>query len=216
MWTVKKEDFDRTLKELAAKTSRSLDVFMNSRMLHIAKHARVKTPIASRDKIQTDLGATTRSQKVVKGKIRRRYKYSPTPVVYAIINARRRKAGQPPLERGEMAKAARKLISSRLRAVGSLASGWNRAIGILASAVRTSAGSYGPKVKMQSEATIAKPGFSPTVTMTYRETVQGGGGRQVDPRVVNALDSGFNKEKGEMLNQLSKHINKVAKQSGAI
>lgn len=213
---VDQSEFQRTLRAAAARTSRSLPVFMDSRMLHILKEASAQTPIADRSKIQSDLGATLRSQKVdKKGKIRRRYKYTPTPAVYAIVNWRRAKAGLPPVPKGEMADAAKKLIAGRLRAIGSLRAGWKRAIGILAASVKAGITGEGPAIKSASRATPAKPG-NPTTQIEYRMVVDRGNGAQIDPRVIQAMDSGFASEQSQLIKHLEDHVRADLKSVGAL
>jgi hypothetical protein len=211
-------EFTDTLKRVADLSGRKLGDFLTSRLYHISKEARDQTPIASRTSITSYLGATLSRQKLAKnGKVRRTYAYHPTPVVYAIINARRRMAGLDPLERGQMASAAKKFIASKLRAVGSLRNGWSRGIGILAKAVREPFTKEGPPIKLPSDASPAKQGFRLSAMINYRVTVpKNGGGREVDPRVMRALESGFAKENREMIKHLDAKMNEIAKQAGAI
>lgn len=207
------QEFQRTFQKLASLSPSELSVFTNFTLRDIAIDAKERTPIADRGKILSDLGATMTSQKIVKGKTRRRYKYSPTPLVYAIINARRAAAGKPAIPRDEMATAAKKMIASRLRAVGSLRSGWSRAIGILIGAF---GGSDGPRIRMTSNASPAKPGWSPTATLEYRETVDRGHGREVDGRVIAALEGAFATKQANMAKRIEDKLTGIAKRAGAI
>jgi hypothetical protein len=214
---VDKTEFQRDFKKLASETKRSLPLFINSRMLAIAKSAREGTPEANRGSMAAYLGATIKSERVnSNGRTVRRFNYRPTPVVYAIVNARRKKAGIAPVPRGQMADEAKKFIASKFRAVGSMKSGWTMAIGILAQAVSQSLGSMGgPRVRMASRAKKAVDGWSPGATVEYRETVERAGIRFIDARVEASLDAAFDKEHGEILRHLDKHMNNVAAKVGA-
>lgn len=212
-------EFQSTLRKLAVNSSRSLPLFMNSRMLHIMKTAQKETPVADRSTIMAELGAAIKSQRMNKrGRMVRRYSYSPRPLVYALVNARRRKAGQPPIQPGEMEGAARKLIANRLRGIGSLRSGFTGMIGKLAYAVRESLGLSGPRVREASKATLARDGWNPTVTTEYRLTVAKAqdGPRSIHPYVVESHHKGFQIEKGEMMRHLENNMKKVFRQSGAL
>lgn len=211
-------EFRETLRKIIAGSTRELPVVLNSRLLAIAKTAKELTPEASRPAITSYLGATlTRERVNKKGKTVRRYSYSPQPVVYAILNARRKKAGSGPIPRSEMAAAAKKFIQSKLRAVGSLKSGWTAAIGKLAAAVKGGIGdSGGPRVKMASQATPARDGWNPVASLEYLETIYRGGGREIDPRVVSALESAFAREQSEMEAHLENRLREVAQKAGAL
>ncbi len=214
---VNEREFTETLRKAAAATSRTLGSFMNSRAYYLGKRAMDHTPIASREKISADLGAELKSEKVdKKGKLRRRYSYSPKPVVFGIINARRRKAGEAALTGQGMATAAKKLISGRLRAVGSLKSGFVRGLAKLAAAAHLSFSKSGPNVKMVGEASPAKEGFSPTASFTYRVTVGNGAGRHVDPRVESATQTAFAEDKAELIRHLESKMKDTLKKAGAL
>ena len=215
VFRVDQKEFQTTLRTLAANTSHSLDVFLNSRAFSVVKEARAQTPIADRQKIMTELGATLVSQKTdKKGRIRRKHSYKPTKVVYAILNARQRRNRMPPYPKSEIAMYAEKLIAGRLRAIGTLRSGWTRALAILAGKIFASVEGGGPRVRQPSTVVPAKPGWSPFVEIQYRETVSNGLTKQIDPRVVSALEGGFAKEQGEMLSHLEQKMQGVLKKSG--
>jgi hypothetical protein len=209
--------FVEPLRKVAASSPLPLSQFITKRLYFVGKEAQRLTPIASRPKIQTDLGAElTRARVSKNGKIRRTYKYSPTPLVYALMNARRRKAGKPPIPRAEMASAAKKLIASRLRAVGSLRSGWTRGIVQLGKNVGQFLGFDGPRIKNASIGVPARPGWNPQASLEYRLTVGHGGGRSIDPRVTPALQGGFEKEKAELISKLEKEVGGLLKKAGAL
>jgi hypothetical protein len=214
---IDKTEFQRDFRRLASETKRGLPLFTNSRLLAIAKDAQENTPEANRGAIGEYLGASIQSERInSKGRTVRKFSYKPTPVVYAIINARRKKAGVAPVPRNQMAAEAKAFIASKFRAVGSLKSGWTKAIGILAQSVAQSLGGLsGPRVKMNSRAKPATEGWNPTATLEYRETVERAGIRFIDSRVELALDAAFEKEHGEILRQLDKHMNGVASKAGA-
>ncbi len=210
------KEFTATLRKIVVNSSREISTVINSRAFHLGKKAMENTPIASRSKIQSDLGATVSGEKLdKKGKVRRRYSYKPTKIIYKIINSRRIKRGEKPLFNSEIDKEAKALISRRLKAVGSLKSGWLRAIGILGFASKQSFIQAGPRVKMSSQATVAKPGFSPEASLTYRVLVGEGSSKSIDPRVVSATERAFNQERQEMVLHLEKKLRETFKKSGA-
>jgi hypothetical protein len=207
--------FQADLQKAVAFTKRPLDKFVSSRLLHVAKTARENTPVASRSKIQSELGAAISKERVnSKGRTVRSYKYKPTPLAYALVNWRRKNANKPPIPRKAMKSAARKLITARLRAVGSLKAGWTRALGILASSVGAAIDRTGPKIKNASTAQPAKPGWRPEARMEYKLTISDGGARQIDPRVVSALEKGFAKEHGELIAHLEKRVKQSLREAG--
>ncbi len=210
-----KTGFDRTMRDLAVYTSRPLDQFVTSRLWHIAKTARDATPTADRAKIARDLVAKT-TVRVSKKTGKLSFKRKASMLAYAIVLSRLRKAGKPGIAGKELGKAARKLIGSRLRAVGSLRAGWNRALGILGSAIRQFTPRIGPKVKAGSLAKPARPGWKPTAILEYILTVKDGGGRAIDRRVVSALERGFVKEHSEIIPRLEQKVREAARKAGAI
>jgi hypothetical protein len=217
-FSVDQTEFSDTVKRVAELSGRKLPDFVNSRLYHVAKVARDKTPVASRQSITSYLGATlTRQSQGKGGKVRRTYKYHPTQAVYAILNARRRMAGQLALDRSEMETAAKKFIASKLRAVGSLRNGWARGLGILAAAIKQPFTREGPPVKMASEASVARRGFNLSAMINYRVTVaKNGGGRGIEPRVTRALEDGFAAENREMIRHLENKVAEIAKEAGAL
>lgn len=213
-----KTEFTATFRKLASGVKTDLPTFTTAQLLDIAENARDLTPVANRGAMLSYLGGTISSERVnSKGKIVRTYNYKPQPVVYAIVNARRKKAGLAPVPRGQMADEANKFIASKLRAVGSLRSGWSKAIGILSAAVKksVSGSSGGPNVRMKSRAKPARDGWNPTATLEYRETVERDGIRFIDVRVETALNAAFQKKHGEMLRELDKQMNATARKAGA-
>ena len=212
---VSNEEVRSTIARLIRYSSRGEAEFVNSRMLGALKVARDNTPKATRGRVQQDLGATITKQKFDKrGRVRRSYSYKPTPVVYAVVNARQRRLGLGPFTGDHMKKAAEALIARRIRAIGSLQSGWKRALGVIASAVKSFVAKDGPNVKRPSRAQPAKPG-SNQASFEYRLTVDKGAGRGVDPRVIRAWESGLASELAQMNSQLEKKMNEVIKEAGA-
>lgn len=209
-------EFQTTLRRLAGMSSRALPVFLNSTAKDVAEHARAMTPAADRAKIQAELGATLISQKVdKKGRTRRRYGYSPTKLVYALVNARRRRAGNPPVVGSEMERESKKLIATRLRSIGLMKAGWNAIIGKLAFAAKAAYQRVGPNVKARGEARVARDGFNPSVEMTYK-VIADGAGKQIDPRVIAAAGAAFAKKQGEMVRRLEDKMKETARKAGAI
>jgi hypothetical protein len=215
-------EFQETLKQLASMSERELSVFLNSRMLAIGKEARDQTPKSSKEQIEHDLMVSGYALRYTKkgDRLMKKSKGAAIfggPRIYNIINAKRKKAGEKPIAGEEMATAAKKLLASRFRAVGALRSGWTRAIGIIGQAIGMEIDRSGPLIKQPSVASPAKPGWNPEVSLEYRETIQPAGGqKQIDPRVVAALESGFHKEQGEMEQHLAKKLEEIARKAGAL
>jgi hypothetical protein len=97
-------------------------------------------------------------------------KFGGGALVYKIINSRRKYAGKPGLRGAAMLEAARKLFAARLRSVGTLKAGWWGALKALGRAVgqpNELKEHQMSRIRAPSTATIAKPGFNPSVSVEY-------------------------------------------------
>lgn len=215
-------EFQRTLKELAARSTRELPVFLNSRLLAIAKNAQAKTPKTERSTIEADLNVVGYLLNYTKAGDRLKKNSKGSAVfggkrIYALVNAKQKRLGQKPIPRMLMAGVAQKFLNRRLGASGTLRAGWSRAIGILGAAIKQAISfDRGPSVKMSSKASPAKDGWNPEASLEYRENVEPILGlRMVDPRVVSALESAFQAEQVEMRKHLEEKLNEIATKAGA-
>lgn len=198
--TADDSDFQKYLKLQSSLTSRTQSEVLNRTGLDIANFAYKLTPVGSREKIQADLGASVVSTRVnKKGKTVRRYKYTPTPVVYLIVNGQRKRKGLPPIHRADMKVAARKLIAGRLRAINSLKSGW---VGTIRDFIRvTRQGSIisdSRPVKQKGYAVPAKQAVKAVAELVYRLTIKKENRSFIDPRVETALADAFRAKTADM------------------
>jgi hypothetical protein len=199
-------EFQTKLQKCVEVSRRSPVQVINSHAYQIVKKAMDATPKASRGDIQQAMGAELVSQRVRKGKIQRRYKYSPRPIVYALVNARQKKLHRAPFFGSAMAEAAKKFISGKLKAVGSLANGWRGALRSFARAIGQSAGAAGPKVKHPGIGKPAQPGDKIEAVFEYNLLVSRTGSKQIDPRVEKALEKAFAGEEAEMKRHLEEKL----------
>jgi hypothetical protein len=209
-------------KRIAVASKRTIPEVINTRAYFVSKKARDLTPVGSRDAIENALGVSGYALNYTK-KGDRLKKHSKGAAlfsggnIYALVNYWRKKKGGGPVSRSEMAAAAQKFLTRRLRAVGSLKNGWSGAVGKLAAAAHQTFTREGPSVKMGGRATPAKPGWDAKVEFEYREAISSGqSGRHIDVRVVSALDRAFADEQKEMVPHLEEKMTKAMKEAGAM
>lgn len=118
-------EMDKALPRLIQNTSRTLPAVLNQSSLNIDGRAMNETPMANRDKIQSELGMVarelTRNKKTGKFLKRGRALYASfngTPRAALIINARRSKAGLPLLFGRDMDRAIKVMVAARKRSAG--------------------------------------------------------------------------------------------------
>lgn len=201
--TLDTAQFNATLRKYLAVSTRSLTEAINEKMFFILAEAQKETPLADRAKIESELGATTTERIGKSGNVRRKLSYTPTKLVYKLVNRR-----QPGLSGAETEKAARKLIASRLRAVGSLRAGWSAALKKFGQVTGRFGVSSGlPRVKRGSEASPAKDGVKAQAEAVYNLMQQGAGGSlEIDPRVSMALEKSFASEAQSMEGYLERKL----------
>lgn len=207
--TFNKSEWNRGLLGYKRATRRTLPEILNSKLFFIAKAAMVYTPRADRTRIERELGAEARTRVSKKtGKTKRSYRVKPVSVAYAIIASARKKRGEPPIPYADRKKEARKLIAGRLKAVGSMKSGWVTAIITLARHIKQYAALEStPRIKGKSRAWPAREGWNPTATAKYRVLA----GDRIDPRVNKALQRAFSEELADMKQYTARKLGKVAK-----
>lgn len=201
--TIDSTAFNATLRKYLAVSTRSLTDAINEKMFFILDRAQKQTPIGDRSKIEAELGATTTERVGKSGKIRKKISYTPTKLVYKLVNRK-----TPGLTRADIEPAAKRLIAARLRAVGSLRAGWSNALRKFGQVTGRFAGSTGlPKVKRGSEARPAKDGLKAQAEAVYNLLQRSDGKTLViDPRVESALASAFAAEAASMESYIERKL----------
>jgi hypothetical protein len=200
--TVDSRSFDRAFRDYLKVSQKSLAEICNNKAARVAAAAIRETKRANRGKIESDLGRYVTVQETSKrGKVvnRRRLVLNTrtghtAPLAELIINKRRGRAGQPGLEGAAMAQAVRKMLASRFRSIGFLASGWLAAIkAILPSLVDRSGIRIDRSVKWRGkpkgDAKPARAGWNPLATVENKVDKGERASRIISEGVQRALDS---------------------------
>lgn len=201
--------FNRGLREYAKVSSSSLPKIINRRMVFVAKRAYEGTPKASRSKIESELGVV--AYRVIKSRKTGQLKKG-TFVVQGtrgenIIQGLRVKRGEKPLTQKEVRKEARKLIGSRLRAVGALRHGWSDGIRPFQRASGYFVNIERGRIRTKSKGYPATPGrFNPRAKLIYRITINRGGKRIIHPQVARATAMAFRAETRSMGKEVSRRL----------
>jgi hypothetical protein len=123
---------NKALEAAIAVSSRGASEVINSTARSIIFESAQRTKKADKHKIETELTRAiytvtqTKTGRVLK-KPKRMYQAS--ELVYRIVNAKRRKAGERGIAGQQMSQAAQKEIKRRINAVGYIAyAGWNKAL----------------------------------------------------------------------------------------
>lgn len=200
-------EFQRTLIEYMGRTKRTVAEVINRKAFEIVLEAFRATPRADRGAVTAALGATLVSERInKKGKTVRRYDYSDTRRIVNLVQANRYSKGLPPLTQSEaLAKG-----KGRIRSIGSLASGWLLPMRRLAASFGLRSSEVGPRVKQKGGATAAKAGWDPVAEFTYTLTENKPAGQQIDPRVVTALQAGFDFATRDMKEYLARKMQEDA------
>ena len=190
---------------------------INRHLFFIAKRAYELTPVAKRQHILETFNVTQRERVVKKGKhigkIRRTTNYSGvTRSAYRIMNWKRKQKGLPGAARADALRLVKKMIAGRLRAIGTLRSGWVGAIVKLKEALNEAFEPYIRNVvKQRGTARLARPeSKNPTGQIAYRIAVKKKSGEQIDPRVIQALQQAFDAEAADTLRHLSEVLQEGA------
>jgi hypothetical protein len=219
--TINTTQMQAALEQYLQQSRHSTAFVINRKLFFIAKRAYDLTPIAKRERIQETF-SVTQTERTVKrgrfaGKIRRVTNYSGlNKSAFAIMNWKRRKKGLPALRGAEALKAAKGMVASRLRAIGSLKSGW---VGAILRLRRIVADAFVPafKNKLQNPgaATPARKGPNPTAEIAYRLAIKKKSGEKIDPRVIAALQQAFNDEAADTLRHLAERLQQDANKVNA-
>lgn len=168
---IRTEEFDRALEQYMEYTRRALPDVLNKKGLYIARGALRLTPSTSAGAIKSSLGQIIRRKSgneiksVSAGTVYPGTKNSEAPLAALIINARRKRSGDPGLYGYDMYQAIEQLIAARNRSRSFLKSGWIPAIRALQPLVKDSygfEGANGRAVQVGSakgSATPARPGL---------------------------------------------------------
>ena len=219
--TIDTRQMQAALAQYLERSRHSIAFVINRKMFHIAKRAYDLTPVAKRQHILDTFNVSQRERTVKKGKhagkIRRVTNYSGlTRSAYRIMNWKRRKKGLPSAARSEALKLTKKMIASRLRAVGSLKSGW---IGAIVKLQEILSESFVPlfknTIRRRGRAKAARPTRNPVGEIAYRLTVRRKDQEQIDPRVVSALQQAFDDEASDTVRHLASELQKEANKVNA-
>lgn len=124
-------EFNRLLNQCAQESSRTYPQVVNGQGLALSVGAIRNTEKADANAIAVELGQIATQRNVSrKGRVsfKRIYRTDLSSLAHIIVNARRKKAGQPMIWGPELDKEARRMIGARLRAVAFVRSGWIYAI----------------------------------------------------------------------------------------
>ena len=165
-------EFNDTLRKYAEQSSKELDQIVLEKSQQIAFEALKQTHHADPGKIARELAQSVAETQVTakNGKIRIKRKLNfgvgdPSTLAARIVNARRRRNGEPPLWGQKLTQAAQKLTQARIRSVNFVRSGWIPSIKRLAARLGRGGNTGGVKQKGASKgyATINTGKFSPAV-----------------------------------------------------
>jgi hypothetical protein len=214
--SIDQREFDAALKQYLAVTPHDLEFIINKKALFVARGAFERTPKALRSTIEAGLGITGYNLNIGKrGKILKRARGAAIlgdSLVYRIINAKRRRAGQRGLTGPAMAAAAKKFIGRRMSAIGSLKAGWVGPIKAFAARVKdVIVLERTPRVKQRGRAKVAEPGWNPQAEIEYGLTSRWPGDAYIDPRTIAALQASFNHEAASMLDYVATKLGERAK-----
>jgi hypothetical protein len=196
-------EFDRTLRQYMAGTKRAIPEVLNQKAYSISNAATKMTYKANAQTIKGQVGAVGTRLKINKtGK--RKGKFSKGGVIHAgqeegkaprlalIINASRGRRGLPGLHGADMKAAMKKVLNSRLRAIGFIRAGWLSAVAVFAKR-------------------IGKPVKQSTKAMAQRTAAMMGGGKPAEPG-VKSVATFWNSASANPQNTSSNNVQKYAKE----
>lgn len=212
-------EFNAALRSYATASTKELSDIINQKMFFITRGAHRLTPKVDRAKVEAELGViayrVSRSKKTGQFK-KRNAIIGGTRLIYAIVNARRRRAGQPGLQKQEMKKAARNLLANRFRGIGTLKAGWVSAIRTFAKAAKMPISIGGVPVKGKAQSVVAKPSFNPKAEVTYNVTSFDTNHKPyIDQRTVSALAQAFRDEAASMAQYVASKMQKLTNKYNA-
>jgi hypothetical protein len=212
--------FNDALSRYMALTPRALEDVINKKTAMIIMDARAATPIADRSAVEAAFQVHTVERIGKSGKVRRKIVKNPTtaPLPVGLIVWRLRQLGKPIPSNAELQDLARKLPGARLRAIGSLRSGWKRSLGTMLRAAQLSGDTSGPRVGKPGKATPAEPGWDPVANWEFNLAANppgqpprpGTAGLQIDPRVEQALGDAFTRETASMEDYIRQKLQPAA------
>jgi len=197
-------EFDRTLRQYALASSRTIPSIVNTKAYYIARRAVAETPMANtqdiRDFIRSDSGA----------------------VAGRIINSRRGKRGEKGLYGIEMAKAVAAMLAKRLRGRAFIKSGWLWAVKKLEPHAEKVGGR--PSLGKGKPKTIGKPkggarqapssGWSCSAQIFNTVTAAWDSRNEVENVATPALARAFEFERQSMIAYMEKRLKKSAQSLG--
>ncbi len=208
------QEFQRTFNQYLGKTKRTLPEAINAKAFFIARRAAEHTPIAERGTIEAAFGVTGYKTRVSKktGSFKRGTAILGGQGLYRLVNWQRAKKGLQGLSGKAMAKAEKRLLSTRLKAVGTLRAGWLHILRNYSSRIKAAFSvKASPKLKQKGRSKPATAGWSPVAMFEYRVTVKNRAGfAMIDPRVEAALARAFRDETASMKDYLVRKLQPIA------
>jgi hypothetical protein len=220
-------DFQRTLNQYLAISSRELPKALNSKMFFIARGASRLSPKANRADIERQLGVTGYKVKIGKkgkplmrnGKPRWDRQFtSDSTVANLVINARLGRAGKPGLYGWRMKQAVSEMVNKRVRSIGTIKAGWLNAIRKFGAAVGEASFKELSAWRLRggSRARVAKSGFTPVAELEYLVNSFTAEHQQyIDGRTKAALAQAYSDEMRSMekyiIEKMQKQADKLSK-----
>jgi hypothetical protein len=221
MITIDTTEFDKTLNEYVATVPGDLEEILNRKMFFILKGAYDRTPEADKGAIErglmVDSHSVSMSAKTGRYK-KRKANFANSAAVFRIIQAARRRAGLKGLYGKSLGKAARALLGSRSRAVGTLRRGWTRPMDTFAKAARMSSPSSPGNVRGRGGGNAATPSFDPVAEAWYDVNINARSrsklvynpnastNPRIDPRVEAAFSAAFDREEQSMREYIERKL----------
>jgi hypothetical protein len=223
-------EFQRTLRQYVRLSRRTIPDIVNTKAFYIARRAVRETPKADKLKIGKELSQMVYTFKATKkGAVRgfskvRRYdsfgRSTEVPLVYLLIQARRRRQGKKGLYGSKMAEAVRRFIPSRQSTVAFLKSGWLPAIKQLSRFAKEKSGAAPPDSSVKQigrdrgRAVPARDGFR--VKAVIENAVGQGGGEEahhsdaLERYGAPALQRAIDAEEASMRQYIEQQLKKQA------
>jgi hypothetical protein len=221
--TIDMREFNRAAELCIAHSERTYPQFINGQLLAVTSQAIKQTEKADANRIAYEMAGNVRtklrtSRKTGKRSATRQYDVIETSLAARIINARLKASGMPLIWGKELAKAARRMIGARLRAVAFIRSGWVYAVRTLSREVGYSSGradAAAMRGQPKGYAIPAKRVVSGAVTGTAVNTALIQNERTPMPVAMRGLQAAINYVARDMLDHLQKKLQPVLNQYSA-
>jgi len=201
--------FQSALVKFLEVTKSELSDVLNRKLYFVARKAFRLIKKADRIRIENEL-RVERQFFGKRGKRLKRAKLIRATGAESIIQGGRINRGEKPLPKAELEAAAKKMVGSRLRAIGSVRAGMLGIIQSLGRKLRLSGrmSEKSPRIKRRGQARPARPQWDPTATGIYRVTINQGGKRIIPPDVKSAVAKALSSEAFDMESEFLKRTRK--------